>query len=85
MEARLGVLDLRQEMLYEVGIHQRDMGFDSTIEIEEKHTGRYGAKGQEREEKRKATPEEIAKQNQWRRQRDVRRLIKWNFHPVITG
>ena len=27
MEARLGVLDLRQEMLYEVGIHQRDMGF----------------------------------------------------------
>ena len=25
--------------------------FDSTIEIEEKHTGRYGAKGQEREEK----------------------------------
>ena len=55
--------------------------FDGTIEIEEKHTGRYGAKGQEREEKRKATPEEIAKQNQWRRQRDVRRLIKWNFSP----
>lgn len=55
--------------------------FGSTIEIEEKHTGRYGAKGQEREEKRKATPEEIAKQNQWRRQRDVRRLIKWNFSP----
>ena len=55
--------------------------FGSTIEIEEKHTGRYGARGQEREEKRKATPEEIAKQNQWRRQRDVRRLIKWNFSP----
>lgn len=55
--------------------------FDSTIEIEEKHTGRYGAKGQVREEKRKATPEEITKQNQWRRQRDVRRLIKWNFSP----
>lgn len=55
--------------------------FGNTVEIEEKHTGRYGAKGQEREEKRKATPEEIAKQNQWRRQRDVRRLIKWNFSP----
>lgn len=27
--------------------------FDSTIEIEEKHTGRYGAKGQVREEKEK--------------------------------
>lgn len=53
--------------------------FGSTMEIEEKHTGRYGARGQEREEKKKATPEEIAKQNQWRRERDVRRLIKWNF------
>ena len=38
--------------------------FGSTMEIEEKHTGRYGARGQEREEKKKATPEEIAKQNQ---------------------
>ena len=55
--------------------------FGSTMEIEEKHTGRYGARGQEREEKKKATPEEIAKQNQWRRERDVRRLIKWNFSP----
>lgn len=27
--------------------------FDSTIEIEEKHTGRYGAKGQVREKKEK--------------------------------
>ena len=41
--------------------------FGSTMEIEEKHTGRYGARGQEREEKKKATPEEIAKQNQWGR------------------
>lgn len=55
--------------------------FGSTMEIEEKHPGRYGARGQEREEKKKATPEEIAKQNQWRRERDVRRLIKWNFSP----
>lgn len=55
--------------------------FGSTMEIEEKHTGRYGARGQEREEKKKATPEEITKQNQWRRERDVRRLIKWNFSP----
>ena len=53
--------------------------FGSTMEIEEKHTGRYGARGQEREEKKKATPEEIAKQNQWRRERDVRRLIKCLF------
>ena len=50
-----------------------------TVEIEEKHTGKYGARGQAREKKRKATPEEIKKHNQWKRERDVRRLIKWNF------
>lgn len=50
-----------------------------TVEIEEKHTGKYGARGQTREKKRKATPEEIKKHNQWKRERDVRRLIKWNF------
>ena len=50
-----------------------------TVEIEEKHTGKYGARGQTRQKRRKATPEEIAKHNQWKRERDVRRLIKWNF------
>lgn len=48
-------------------------------EIEEKHTGRYGAPGQRRKRKKKASREEIAKQNQWKRERDVRRMIKWNF------
>lgn len=47
--------------------------------LKQKHTGRYGARGQKRQKRRKATPEEIAKQNQWKRERDVRRLIKWNF------
>lgn len=51
----------------------------NTREVEEKHTGRYGARGQKRQKRRKVTPEEIAKQNQWKRERDVRRLIKWNF------
>ena len=50
-----------------------------TVEIEEKHTGKYGAAGQIRQKRRKATPEEIAKHNQWKRERDVPRLIKWNF------
>ena len=50
-----------------------------TVEIEEKHTGKYGAAGQVRQKRRKATPEEIKKHNQWKRERDVRRLIKWNF------
>lgn len=48
-------------------------------EIEEKHTGRYGARGQKRGKRRKASREEIQKRNQWKRERDVRRLIKWNF------
>lgn len=55
--------------------------FAGTREIEEKHTGRYGASGQSRIQKRKATPEDIRKQNRWKRERDLRRLIKWNFQP----
>lgn len=50
-----------------------------TLEIEEKHTGKYGAKGQARKEKKEPTAEDIRRQNQWKRERDVRRLIKWNF------
>ena len=51
-----------------------------TLEIEEKHTGRYGARGQKREKKKEPTPEDIARQNQWKRVRDLRRLTKWNFN-----
>lgn len=50
-----------------------------TLEIEEKHTGRYGAAGQKREQRKEPTPEDIMRQNQWKRVRDLRRLIKWNF------
>lgn len=51
-----------------------------TAEVEEKHTGKYGAPGQLRGKKRKATKEEISRQNQWKKERDVRRAIKWNFN-----
>lgn len=54
--------------------------FGDTKEIEEKHTGRYGARGQKRKKKKKVSPEEIKKQNQWIRERNIRRMIKWNFH-----
>ena len=50
-----------------------------SLEIEEKHTGRYGASGQKRQKRKKATPEDIERQNQWKKERDLRRLIKWNF------
>lgn len=53
--------------------------FGESREIEEKHTGRYGARGQKRGKRRKASREEIRRQNQWKRERDLRRLIKWNF------
>lgn len=49
------------------------------IEVSKHYSGRYGAPGMEREEKRKPTPEEMAKQNHWRRCRDLRRLIELNF------
>ncbi len=47
--------------------------FGSSREVEEKHTGNYGARGQKREKKRKPTKEEITKQNQWKRERE------WEF------
>ena len=50
-----------------------------TLEVEEKHTGRYGARGQKRQKKKDPTPEDIMRQNQWKRVRLLRRLIKWNF------
>lgn len=61
------------------GYKRETWEFGSSREVEEKHTGNYGARGQKRERRRKPTKEEIAKQNQWKRERDVRRLIKWNF------
>ena len=54
---------------------------DGSKEVEEKHTGRYGAKGMPRKKKEKASPEAIEYQNQWKRETTVRRLIKWNFKP----
>lgn len=53
--------------------------FGDSLEIEEKHTGRYGAPGIKRGKKKKATPEDIKRQNQWKKERDIRRIIKWNF------
>lgn len=59
------------------------------IEIEKHYDGRFGAPGVKREPKRKRTPEEMAKQNLWRKLRDLRRLIELNFkggdwHVVLT-
>ena len=53
--------------------------FGSSIEYEYKYKGNYGAKGEKRQPKKKATPEEIAKHNQYNKVKTVRRLIKSNF------
>lgn len=55
--------------------------FFNSTEYEFKFAGKYGAKGEKRQPKKKATPEQIEKQNQWNREVKVRRLIKANFFP----
>lgn len=53
--------------------------FSKSNEIEIKFAGKYGAKGERRSPKRKATPEQIKKQNQLNKEKRMRRLIKANF------
>lgn len=51
------------------------------IEVEKHYDLRYGAPGMPREKRHRKTPEEMARQNLWRKQRDLRRLIELNFGP----
>lgn len=53
--------------------------FKDSIEYEYVYKGRYGAKGEKRAPKKKATKEQIAKQNQRNRENTLRRVIKLNF------
>lgn len=53
--------------------------FPGSIEHEYKYAGNYGAKGEKRQKRKKATPEQIKKQNQLNREKKMRRLIKANF------
>lgn len=60
---------------------QKRFRFSERIEIEEYKDGRYGARGQPREKKKKATPEQIKKQNRSNKVRNIRRYILGNFQP----
>lgn len=51
------------------------------IEHEYKYPGRYGARGEKRKKKKKATPGQVAKQNQYNREVRCRRLLRNNFYP----
>lgn len=53
----------------------------SSNEYEIKYKGNFGANGEKRAKRHKATPEQIARQNQHNRQKKVRRTIKLNFEP----
>lgn len=55
--------------------------FPGSNEVEYHCKGRYGAKGEKRQKKKKATPEQVGKQNQWNRVKRMRRLMKNNFSP----
>lgn len=53
--------------------------FKNSIEREYKYAGKYGAKGEKRQKKKKPTPEQMKRQNQKNREKKMRRLIKENF------
>ena len=51
----------------------------NAIEIDEFHTGKYGAPGQPRQKKQKATPEQIERINQYNREKLARRKMRNHF------
>ncbi len=53
----------------------------NSIETVITHPGKYGAKGEKRAKRKKATSEQIKRQNQINRENYVRRLINKNFYP----
>ena len=53
--------------------------YPNAIEIEEFHTGKYGAPGQPRQKKRKATPEQIERINQYNREKLAGRKLRLHF------
>ncbi len=55
--------------------------FQNVIEVYEYLDGRYGARGSPREKKKKPTPEQVKKRNQWNRERKARHKLRTWFHP----
>lgn len=45
-----------------------------------KFVGRNGAKGEKRAKRQKATPEQMSRQNQWNKEKNIRYVILANFH-----
>lgn len=58
---------------------ERMWTFNASIEVERLRNGKPPDRGKQRTKRRKATPEEIARQNQYNREKNLRRIIKANF------
>ena len=61
---------MKKRLLYDLGL---------LIEVDEYRDGRYGARGEKRKEKKKPTPEQMRRQNQFNRTRRLRRMMRANF------
>lgn len=62
-------------MAYQRVIHRLKKG----VEVEDYHSNRYGAPGEERQKKKKATPEQMARQNQYQKEKKARHKLMEHF------
>lgn len=62
-------------MAYRKDVYQ----YGKYIEYEYKCAGKYGAKGEKRAPKKKATSEQMQKQNQWQKEKIILRKLRYNF------
>ena len=58
---------------------ERVFYFKNFIEVERVYRGKGGARGRPRKERKKATPEQIEKQNRYNREKNLRRIMAANF------
>lgn len=58
---------------------QRSYIFETSIEVERVYRGNGGGRGKKRHKRQKVTEEQIEKQNQYNREKKLRRIIKENF------
>lgn len=58
---------------------KKQIKFKYAIEVMEYHSGKYGAPGEKRQKKRKPTPEDMERVNQWNRERKARWKLREHF------
>ena len=86
MSRKTGVKDRRSPLDKDIKVRtkmayiKKQYRMKNVIEVEEYHTGRYGAPGQARKKKRKLTPEQMAKVNQRNKEKECRRKLRQHFN-----